>query len=290
MAIKQENKYTNVTGTFPNALMVDASGPGLTDGSEFAALPLNDGWEPFQQALMNYAAGVTLQNSPTGSVGVPNGIADAVGISQMLEAMQLAHGIGPGKGVIWFGDDDPSITGDRVILLAGQGVLIASYPALDAAVYVGDGNNATVAAGGGKFYRSSDAGGATPNIAGPYLQLPDAAGRTIRMLDTAGAVDPQGASRFLGDSQADAMQKITGNLGRSGQNNIGWSQNTQYQGTGVFAVSQADGSGAVIALGSSFTRVNPTFDNSQSTSPNAAKTDDVETRMTNISIKLGITY
>lgn len=283
MAIKQENKYVNVTGTFPNALMVDASGPGLTDGSEFAALPLNDGWEPYQQAVLNYASGVNKQNSPTGSVGVPNGIADAVGISQMLQALQLAHGIGPGKGVIWFGDDDPSITGDRVILLAGQGVLIATYPALDAAVYVGDANNATVAAGGGKFYRSSDAGGASPNIAGPYLQLPEAPGRALRVLDTTGTVDPLGASRYLGDNQADAMQRITGYVQHTNAApaNIG----------GVFSFT----GGAVYPAGSGLERfVTSTasfdFDSAGSTSPNAAKTDDDESRMKNISIKLGITY
>ena len=170
MAIAQENKYTNLIGTFPNATMIDASGIGTTDGSEFAALPLNDGWEPFQQAIMDYAAGN--QNSPSGSVGVPNGIADSAGASQMLQAIQKAHGIAPGNYVPWGTYLDPSVTGDRVILLAEQGVLIATYPALDSETYVGDANNAAVAAAGGKFYRSSDSGGATPNIAGPYLQLP----------------------------------------------------------------------------------------------------------------------
>jgi len=50
--ILQENKYANLSGVFPDALMIDASGPGLTDGSEFVALQLNDGWEPFSQAIM----------------------------------------------------------------------------------------------------------------------------------------------------------------------------------------------------------------------------------------------
>lgn len=168
--IKQENKYTNLSGTFPSALMIDASGAGLTDGSEFAALPLNDGWEPFQQAVMDYAAGNA--NAPTGTPGTPNGVADAKGISQMLQALQVAHGIGPGNYVPWGKYNAPATYGDRVILLAEQGVLIATYPELDAACYVGDGNNAAAAAAGEKFYRSSDAGGATPNVAGPYIQLP----------------------------------------------------------------------------------------------------------------------
>jgi hypothetical protein len=286
MSIAQENKYTNVSGVFPNALMIDASGAGLTDGSEFAALPLNDGWEPFQQAVMSYASGVQKQNIPTGSVGVPNGVADAVGISQMLEALQLAHGIGPGIVRLWFKDDDPSVTGDRVIILAGQGVLIATYPGLDAAVYVGDANNATVAAGGGAFYRSSDAGGATPNIAGPYLQLPDVAGRTIRMLDASGTVDPQGASRYLGDVQADAMQRITGGF-RNRDTDA--TEHVLFQESGVFTAA-AGPSQAVVTTSGNAASENWTFDNSNSSSPNAAKTDDDETRMTNISIKMGITY
>lgn len=170
--IKQENKYTNLSNVYPNAIMIDASGAGLTDGSEFAALPLNDGWEPFQQAIMDYASGNA--NSPTGSVGVPNGVAGGAGVSQELEALQKAHGIGPGNYVQWGKFLDPSVTGDRILLLSEQGVLIATYPELDAATYVGDGNNASVAAAGGRFYRSSDSGGTTPNIAGPYLQLPAA--------------------------------------------------------------------------------------------------------------------
>lgn len=172
--LAQQNKYTNVSGTFPNALMIDASGAGLTDGSEFAALPLNDGWEPFSQAVMSYASGVQLQNIPTGSVGVPNGVSDSVGLSQVFEALQRSIGNGPGNYTLWGNELDPSVTGDRVLLLAEQGVLIATYPALDAANWIGGDTAAQIAAeaAGQKFYRSSDAGGATGNAAGPYLQLP----------------------------------------------------------------------------------------------------------------------
>ena len=282
MAIAQENKYTNLSGTFPNALMIDASGAGLTDGSEFVALQLNDGWEPFQQAVMSYASGVTTQNAPSGSVGVPNAVADAVAISQMLEALQLAHGIGPGKGVLWFGDLDPSVTGDRVIILAGQGVLISTYPGLDAATYVGDGNNAAVGAAGGGFYRSSDAAGTTPNIAGPYLQLPDAAGRTVRMLDTSGTVDPDGASRFLGDVQLDALQGHDRDIDSLlGSANV-WV--SAIQGTGVSL------NGGTFTNGGAATAASMITKDFLDDGVNGVPRIDSETRMTNISIKMGITY
>lgn len=276
-----QNKYTNVSGVYPNGLMIDASGAGLTDGSEFAALPLNDGWEPFSQAIMDYASGSA--NAPTGTPGTPNGVADAAGISQILQAIQRAHGIGPGKGVIWFLDDDPSVSGDRVLLLQGQGVLIATYPDLDERVYVGDGNNAAVGAGGGRFYRSSDSGGATPNIAGPYLQLPESRGYTIRGLDLAAAIDPQGAGRFLGDNQnysmvrhnhawyrSDSTVASGGRWGDSGTDNtrIG-------HGSGVNPSVPVRLVGAAIQ---------------DTVTANAPVLDTDESRMTNLSIKLGITY
>ncbi len=281
--LAQQNKYTNVSGTFPNALMIDASGAGLTDGSEFAALPLNDGWEPFSQAVMSYASGVQLQNIPTGSVGVPNGVADSVGLSQMLEALLKLSGTGPGKGVIWWGDDDPSVTGDRVLLFSGQGILIAVYPELDDKIYVGDGNNAAVAAGGGAFYRSSDAGGATPNIAGPYLQLPDTRGYVLRGLDTAGAVDPGGAARFLGDVQNYAMVRHNhtwfsgdGSISSGGRYGDGGSDQTRIgNGSAVNPTAPSRLVGAVIA---DFATANTPVLNTD------------ESRMTNISTKFGITY
>ena len=167
------------------------------------------------------------------------------------------------------------------MLLSEQGVLIASYPDLDAATWVGDAggtHNAAVHAGGGKFYRSSDAPGTTPNPAGPYLQLPEGRGYVLRGFDIAGTVDPDGASRFLGDNQVDAMQGVTGVF-----------EAGRISGLSSGAFSDAAGGTAANAGNTSVSRV-VTFDNSGSTSPNAAKTDDVETRMTNTSIHWGITY
>jgi hypothetical protein len=164
--IAQENKYTNLSGVFPSALMIDASGAGLTDGSEFAALPLNDGWEPFSQAVMDYASGNV--NNPTGTPGTPNGVADAKGISQIIEGLQVGNAIGPGIRVPWDKFSDPSVTGDRVLLLSGQGILHANYPDLLNAVYVGDANNPTA----DYYYKATDAAGTTRSTSGTYLILP----------------------------------------------------------------------------------------------------------------------
>ncbi len=185
--------FTNTDGaSFPDTAAINATGPSATDGTEFVKLMVDDEWGA-RQALMNHAG------------LVPDGVTEADGTSQFLEALQLI-GPGPGIGTEWLFDSDPAVTGHRCLLRQGQGILIASFPDLDAAVYVGDGNNATVHAGGGKFYRASDAAGTTPNIAGPYLILDDARGVVARGLDTAAAIDPDGASRFLGDIQVDAFQ------------------------------------------------------------------------------------
>jgi len=169
----QQDKYAYGSGVFPDWLATNTTGPGLTDGSPYVADNINDGWEGVSQAIMQYAAGnglIQKTNTPVGSVGVPNGITEARGVSQILQAIQKGHGIGPG-GYVPYGGRLASETG-RVILLNEQGVLITDYPALDEACYVGDGNNTSTFNSGGYFYRSSDAAGNIPNIAGPYLQLP----------------------------------------------------------------------------------------------------------------------
>lgn len=151
---------TYFSGANPDVLAINSSGAATQDGTEWIAELINNGIFGWTQDALDYA-GI-----------IPNGVTEAAGASQIREALQLGNAIGPGFGKQYFKFDDPSVTGDRALLLAEQGVLIASYVELDAACYVGDGNNAAVHAAGGKFYRSSDSGGATPNIAGPYLQLP----------------------------------------------------------------------------------------------------------------------
>jgi hypothetical protein len=177
---------------FPDTEAINATGPSTTDGTEFVKIMIDDEWGA-RQALMNYA-GLT-----------PDGVTEADGTSQFVEALGL---IGPGAGIgsEWSLASDPAVTGHRALLRQGQGILRASYPDLDSAVYVGDGNNAAVAAGGGAFYRADNADGTSPNIAGVYLILDDYRGVVDRGLDPAASIDPDGAGRFLGDLQIDAFQ------------------------------------------------------------------------------------
>jgi hypothetical protein len=264
------SSFLNTNGlAFPATLSVNASGPGATDGTEFVKLMIDDYWGRFQ-AILDYA-GLS-----------PDGVTEAPGTSQHIEALQLGFmGMAPGTGVIWWQNDDPSVLGARVLLLNGQGVLRANYAELDANVYVGDGSNGTASA----FYHADDAAGTIRNTAGVYLILPDARGYVLRGLDVAASVDPDGASRDVGSIQTDAMQKITGEARRGSAS--GLSNGAAGDLTGVFTngTGYANYTAVLTSAG-----VGIAFDNSLSTSPNAAKTDDVETRMINIATKYGITY
>ena len=188
--------FTNSSGAFPDILAVNASGPSATDGTEFVANMINDSMWGVNQMILNHA-GLS-----------PNGVLESDSASQIKGALQRGFGAPPGVVTQWHLDDDPGTSGHRCLLLNGQGVLIASYPDLDAACYVGDANNAAVAAPPfvGGYYRASDAAGTTPDILGPYLILPETRGYAPRGLDAAATVDPDGASRYLGDNQLDAFQ------------------------------------------------------------------------------------
>lgn len=276
--------YSNtvIASVFPNVLAKNATGAGLTDGTEFIAAGLNNGPEfGFMQAIMDYGAGGT--NAPTGTVGVPNGVSDAAGVSQIIQAIEKGFSVGPGKLVGWFLDDDPSVSLDRTLLLQGQGILVATYPDLTAAVYVGDGNNVAAQAVGAAFYKSSLADGSDPIDGGIFLILPEGRGYALRGLDLAASVDPDGAARLLGDNQVDAGQAITGeSLGNIFASNTG--------GSGALRLVVESGSAGYGTTGGGEDRFKVTFNSSLSTSPNPAKTDDVETRMSNLSIQWGIGY
>ena len=270
--------YTNVTGVFPDVTAQNATGAGTTDGTEFIKAGIDNGPEfGFMQSMMAYGAGGA--NAPTGTMGVPNGVSDGEGVNQIIEAMQRGFGIGPGKLTGWFLNDDPSVTLDRVLLLQGQGVLVATYPDLTAEVYVGDGNNVAAQAVGAAFYKSSSADGLNPIDGGAFLILPESRGYALRGLDLAASVDPDGATRLLGDNQVDAGQRITGSIVEKRINRSG-------AATGVFSTT-TENTGAESGT---LPGINIQFDSSGSTSPNAAKTNDVETRMSNLSIQFGITY
>jgi hypothetical protein len=254
---------------FPNTLAVNASGPSATDGTEFVKLMIDDYWGRFQ-AILDYA-GLS-----------PDGVTEAPGTSQHIEALQLGFmGMAPGTGVIWWQNDDPSVLGARVLLLNGQGVLRANYAELDANVYVGDGNNATASA----FYRADDAGGVTRNIAGIYLILPDLRGYVLRGLDVAASVDPDGASRDLGSVQDFAIENFGGSFGLNKFTN--GPQSLDYEG-GIFTTS-TETTGVV---GPDIQNAPSATDYSQIAIDLAAAGVSVatETRMVNIATKYGITY
>ena len=182
--------YVNKTGTNPDVLAINATGPSATDGTEFIAAMINNYMFGPQQALLGHA-GLS-----------PDGITEAAGTAQTIEAIQKGFGVGPGMGVTWWLNDDPATTGHRVLLLNGQVITIASYQDLVDATYVGDGNNATASA----FYKTSDVGGTIRDTAGPFFVLPEHRGYAPRGLDVAASVDPDGASRDIGSIQLDAMQ------------------------------------------------------------------------------------
>jgi len=258
MAIDYQASFVNTDDVaFPNTKSINATGPGAVDGTEFVKIMIDDIWGRFQ-SILDYAS------------LTPNGSAETPANSQHIEAISKGFGIGPGIGVTYWKNDDPATNGDRVLLLQGQGVLRASYTELDEAVYVGDGNNATVAAAGGGFYHADDAAGVTPNTTGIYLILPETRGYTLRGLDTSATVDPDGASRYLGDSQLDAFQGFTI----------------------AFDVNQFDttlGGGLVTSGNNVGSTVSQESDISDNGSDGTPRTDS-ETRMINISTNYGVTY
>lgn len=149
--------FINTDGVaFPDTQAVNVSAPGAGDGTEFVALMVNDIWGR-AQATLDYA-GLT-----------PDGVTEAPDTAQFLEAIGKGFGVGPGMGVIYWKNGTPAANGDRVLLLQGQTIEIASYPLLAAAVYVGDGNNATAPA----FYKTSDTPGTIRDTGGAYMVLPD---------------------------------------------------------------------------------------------------------------------
>ena len=268
---KYENVVTNFSGIFPNALAINSTGAATPNGSEFVAGYINNFVIGICQAVMNYA-GIT-----------PDGITEAAGASQFLEAMQKGAALLPGLIFEWNLNIDPAVIGFRGFLLSGQGIVRANYTDLDTNNYVGDANNAAVAAVNGGWYRADDAEGVTPNITGAYLILPESRGYTTRGLDVAASVDPGGASRYLGDTQIDAMQKITG--GVNDERIARPTTDNAFIGAFVDGPVTALVTSRIAAAGNQLN-----FDNSASVSPNPAKTNDFETRMSNRSTKYVVIY
>lgn len=123
-----------------------------------------------------------------------------------------------------------------------------------------------------------------PDIVG-VRTLMDAQGRVARVTDAAGP------AVVVGAVQADAMQRITGEAFGDGGSTTGVKITTISSGAwpagtsagALTAVQTNTGTGTNSATGGAGYIE---FDSDDSTSPNAAKTDDVETRMANYAIGL----
>jgi len=188
--IDYASTFINTSGAFPDILAINETAPGAADGTEFVAALVNDIWGR-AQALMDYA-GLS-----------PDGVTEAPDTAQILEALCKGFGIGPGMGVIYWKNGAPATNGDRVLLLQGQVILIATYPLLAAAVYCGDANNATAPA----FYKTSDAGGNTRSTTGAYMVLPDTRGLSLKGVGNATVnTRTKTGPASLGGVQEDAFQ------------------------------------------------------------------------------------
>ena len=156
------------TGAFPTVTADQSSGPTVRDGAPLDADWLNDLWGSFQALLSK--AGIT-----------PSGSNESTTASDILDAIRKISGA-PGEITLWGGrSEDPIVHKNRLMVLGGQVIAIASYPDLVAAVYCGDANNPTASS----FYLTSDAGGTVRSVLGTYLVLPNSAGKFVRALDGA---------------------------------------------------------------------------------------------------------
>jgi len=132
----------------------------------------------------------------------------------------------------------------------------------------------TIVTGNTTLENLLDAGGPNEN---PFIDLwaplvtttrtlIDAQGRSDRAMTASG-----GVAATLGEVQMDAAQRVTG----AGTPN--WSVSTGYTGDGVFSAGGAATTMRISPTGNPGVLI--TFDNANSTSPNASKTNDKETRV-----------
>jgi hypothetical protein len=179
------------TVDYPYGLAQNITTPGDGTGTPFVADLVNDLWG-LQQELVQ-RAGIT-----------PSGVPDHAGDSDVFNAMRRTCGY-PGLIVPCATYADPATLGLRLLELDGSGILIASYPDLVTACYIGDANNAD--ANADAFYKSSDAAGTSRTTAGPYMKLPDMRGKFLRGSDLSASVDPEAANRgYHGTNQTDQIE------------------------------------------------------------------------------------
>ena len=186
-----------VDGAWPNTRARNASGAGATDGTPYTADFIDDLWGARQDLL----SAVNM---------IPDGITEAAGTSQFLEAFRRGAGLPPGMVVEgFFSPARQALL--RLLPLEGQLVPVDTYDQLVDAVWQGAANNPTVPA----FYRCNLDGGR--NVAGDFLYLPDVRGIFLRAAGQSSIYraandtpyDGFSAGSFIGD----AARKIHAYLG-----------------------------------------------------------------------------
>lgn len=252
--------FTNTDGVaFPNTKAVNVTTPGAGDGTEFIAAGVNDSWG-FHQALMDYA-GLT-----------PDSVGEAPGTSQMVEAMRRSFGA-PGEVVLWHGQADPATLNLRLLILQGQTVLMANYPLLDAACYVGDTNNSDLNYKG--YVHTSDIGGTIRDTAGPYLLLPECRGLALRGWDPTGIHDEFGATRKFPDRQWHALEVHEHEIQSGTSGDYAKVMDYDLHGGGNDTIEMLPGD---------------TGDRLRATAVEDTSSSNLETRMKNYSVKICVRY
>ena len=258
--------FENYDGTFPDFEAVNVSAPGAGDGTEFIAALINDGiWGPWQ-ALMSRAT------------MTPNGVVESRSASQIIEAFKKSFAVGPGVGVTYWKNGDPSVNGDRVLLLQGQLVLIASYTELVTACYVGDANNPTAPA----FYKC-DSGGSR-NTAGLYFKLPDTRAVSLKGAGNQTINTRVKSGPAFGAVEEDQMQRWQAGLTISGTTYYGFAIQPDLAAAGQFA------SGYALPQFGSANQGNAEMITAKSDGTNGTPRTGATTRDCTIGTNFGITY
>jgi len=261
----------NTSGAFPAVVGLNSTGPGNLDGTPYIKSVIDDLWG-FSQALMN-AASLT-----------PDAVTESSAASQRLEAVRRIAGY-PGEVVFWMGDNaDPSSLGIRLLPLNGQTITIASYSELVASTYVGDSDNPTASA----YYKTSDTPGTIRNVAGPYFVLPDMRGVFARGLDTSGTVDPDGASRDIGNNQDWAVFDHRHTIYYVGASGDGFYQNFNITpGSGTAEMIDNQGGGG---LGKAYAQSGSALLDNSGLSVSAINKNSSESRPVNVTGRWCIRY
>lgn len=161
----------------------------------FGSCPILSGLTPGSKYYLSDAvAGAITTTQPSANV-VQVGIAKSA--TELVVDIDQSGGSGVSPGTVSYFAGSTAPAG--YLKLNGAGILVASYPALTTAVYVGDANNATAEA----FYRADNSDGSSRNIAGAYLILRDARGEFFRAWDDGRGVD---SGRVFGSAQSDQFQ------------------------------------------------------------------------------------